>query len=104
RVLQQTPALRERFGGQFARICNTSLEELRAWVNLEIAEVLGARSLNDWARFGKIRTATEGRLVKKNDRQAATRHLPESHNLTKTRLKATIPPPVLSVRSQSAAR
>jgi len=60
--LDRLDLFRNRFPSYFVKICSTTLEEMRAWANFELAEVIGERAQTDWARFGRLRSEWEKKL------------------------------------------
>jgi hypothetical protein len=47
--------LPDRWQRRFLKICRATLEETRAWINLEVVEVFHEREEREWVRFGRVR-------------------------------------------------
>ena len=84
RVLADLGRLREFpfFRRQLLRVLTVIVEETRAWVNFEIADVMHERELADWTHFSRLRSAWEKRHRDPDD------VLLEAEHLKRTRQKA----------------
>jgi hypothetical protein len=54
-----TLVITERWQSRSIKACRATLEEMRAWANFEIVEVLHQREERDWVRFARIRQRAE---------------------------------------------
>ena len=60
--LKQIGFFHHKFSRSFVQIFSLTLEETRAWANLEVAEALAEREQSAWTRFGQLRRQWERKL------------------------------------------
>ena len=65
--LKELNLFRGKFPNYFVKIFSFTMEEMRAWANFELSEVLGEHAETVWAHFGRLRHHWEKKLQDPND-------------------------------------
>jgi hypothetical protein len=65
--LKDLGLFRDRFPREFLKTCRTTIEEMRAWANLEVIQTLHDREEHDRAHFGGLRHQWEKKYTDPDD-------------------------------------